>query len=428
MGRKKLLIFPAGTEIAFEIFNALKYSKFVEIYGGTSADDHSEFVYKRLITGFPYIDEPGFLDYLNAKLDEYSIDCIYPAHDSASVFLSANADKIHAQIIITDSETTEICRSKKRTYEFFSGESFIPRVYDSVPEGSEFPVFVKPTVGQGSVGARKIDSPDELKTATAEDPSLVVCEYLPGMEYTVDCFTDRHGALLVSRLRDRERIKTGISVRSRELPEDETVNNIARIINSRLHFTGAWFFQLKRNNHGEYRLLEISPRIPGTMGLSRNLGINFPMLTLFTFWGYDVSIIDNGYDIILDRAFYSAYRISYEYEHVYLDFDDTLVVDGAVNTELMRFLYQASNAGKHIHLLSRHDGDIYADLKAARIAENLFDDITVINREDEKYKYISHPDAIYIDDSFAERKKISENCHIAVFDVDMVECLIDWRL
>ena len=53
MEKKKLLIFPAGTEIAFEILNALKYSKFVEIYGGTSADDHSEFVYKRLVKGFP---------------------------------------------------------------------------------------------------------------------------------------------------------------------------------------------------------------------------------------------------------------------------------------------------------------------------------------------------------------------------------------
>ena len=84
MEKKKLLIFPAGTEIAFEILNALKYSKFVEIYGGTSADDHSEFVYKRLIKGFPYIEDPGFLDFLNQVIRENGIDCVYPAHDSAS--------------------------------------------------------------------------------------------------------------------------------------------------------------------------------------------------------------------------------------------------------------------------------------------------------------------------------------------------------
>ena len=84
--KKKVLIFPAGTEIAFEIVNALKYSKFVELYGGTSADDHSEFVYKHLIKGFPYVNDNRFLDYLNNVIDKYEIDCIYPAHDSVSVY------------------------------------------------------------------------------------------------------------------------------------------------------------------------------------------------------------------------------------------------------------------------------------------------------------------------------------------------------
>ena len=110
--KKKVLIFPAGTEIAFEILNALKYSKFVEIYGGTSASDHAEFVYKNLIEGFPYVDEPTFLEYLNRAIDKYQIDCVYPAHDSVSVFFSDHADEIHAQVIIADAFTTNICRSK----------------------------------------------------------------------------------------------------------------------------------------------------------------------------------------------------------------------------------------------------------------------------------------------------------------------------
>lgn len=130
--KKKILIFPAGTEIAFEILNALKYSKFVEIYGGTSAEDHSQLVYKNLITGFPFIDQPGFLDYLNNVIDKYSIDCVYPAHDSASVFMSEYADKIHSQVIITEKRTTDICRSKKETYEYLAEYDFIPKVYNSI--------------------------------------------------------------------------------------------------------------------------------------------------------------------------------------------------------------------------------------------------------------------------------------------------------
>lgn len=424
---KKVLIFPAGTEIAFEIFNALKYSKFVELYGGTSADDHSEFVYKRLIRGFPYINDEGFLNYLNNVIAEYGIDCVYPAHDSVSVFLSDNADKINAQVIITDAFTTNICRSKKETYAFFNGESFIPRTFDTKEGIDSYPVFVKPTVGQGSNGAKKISNRMELETALQQDKSLVICEYLPGMEYTVDCFTDRHGKLHIAKIRDRERIRSGISVRSKMMEAESVVQGIAKKINSKLHFRGAWFFQLKRNNEGEYRLLEISPRIPGTMGLSRNCGINFPMLTLFDFWDYDVSIIDNDYDIILDRAFYNAYKINIQYDHIYCDYDDTIIVNGKVNKTLISFLYQAKEYKKTIHLLSKHIGDLYEDLDRHCICDKLFDNITVIAPNSDKTKYISEKSAIFIDDSFSERFNVKKKLGIPVFDLDMIESLIDWR-
>lgn len=428
MKAKKLLIFPAGTEIAFEIVNALKYSKFVEIYGGTSCDDHSEFVYKKLIKGFPFVKNDNFIDYLNNVIEKYKIDCVYPAHDSASIVFSEYAEKINAQVIITDFKTTSICRSKRKTYDFFKDEKFVPRFYDSPQDIDTFPVFVKPSVGQGSVGATIIRDEKELVLELEKDNSLVICEYLPGAEYTVDCFTDKNGNLLVSKVRERQRIRAGISVRSRELEVDEEIVEISNRINSKLHFIGAWFFQVKKNQKGEYKLMEISPRIPGTMGLSRNLGINFPLLTLFAFWEYDVDIIDNGYDIILDRAFYSAYKIDCEYEHVYIDFDDTITLNDKINPFVAGYLYQEKNKGKKLHMISKHIGDIKSDLLKLSLSENLFDEIIVIGGNEEKSDYIIEKNAIFIDDSFAERKKIKEEIGIPVFDVDMIESLIDWRV
>jgi len=35
--------------------------------------------------------------------------------------------------------------------------------------------------------------------------------------------------------------------------------------------------------------------------------------------------------------------------------------------------------------------------------------------------------SIFIDDSFSERKKVFEKTDIPVFDLDSIECLIDWR-
>lgn len=420
------MIFPAGTEIALEIRNALKYSKFVNLIGGTSMDDHSDYVYKTLIKGFPFIDEEGFLDYLNDVVREYQIDSIYPAHDSVGVFLSKHRDEIPTQIIITEDNTVSICRSKKMTYEFLKKESYIPEVYDSADEVTQYPVFAKPDVGQGSNGISMVENEREF-SSLQQKGRMVFCEYLPGDECTVDCLTDAEGRLIVVKSRERKRIRNGISVRATISSDDSFIREIAESLNEKLVFKGAWFFQLKKDKNNKYKLLEVSPRIPGTMGLTRNLGINFPMITLFIFWGYKVGVIDNGYDISVDRALISAYQIGIDYKHVYLDYDDTLIVKGKVNELLMYFLYQCRNNNKKIHLLTKHIGDIHEELKKFGISEELFEDIIVLSDDKQKPDYINKELSIFIDDSFAERKRVRDICNIPVFDIDMVESLIDYK-
>jgi hypothetical protein len=99
-----------------------------------------------------------------------------------------------------------------------------------------------------------------------------------------------------------------------------------------------------------------------------------------------------------------------------------------VNPDVIRFLYQEKNKGKKLHIISKHIGDLEEDMKEVCIPENLFDEIIVIDTADEKAKYITEKSAIFIDDSFAERKKIKDSVGIPVFDVDMIESLIDWRV
>ena len=287
-------------------------------------------------------------------------------------------------------------------------------------------MFIKPAVGQGSQGARMIKDRSHLEEALSEGQEYTICEYLPGEELTVDCFTDRHGSLLVVSPRSRERIRAGIAVRSRNLPLTEDLQSIAEDINRRLSFNGAWFFQVKKNAAGQFRLLEIAPRIAGTMGLTRNLGINMPLLTLYNFWGIDVSLIPNREDLLLDRAFISRFQTDLSYSSVYVDFDDTLIVRGKVNAFLMMFLYQAFNQGKRLCLLTRHSTDIFADLEKACIPASLFSEIIRLDEAGAKTDYIA-PDSIFIDDSFSERKRVRDALGIPVFDLDMVESLIDWR-
>lgn len=421
------MIFPAGSEIGFEIYNALKFAKDIKVFGGSSVKDHSEFVYKRLIKDIPLYTAPDFIEKLNAVIEENNIEFIYPAHDSVELFLTEHLSEIKATVVTSPLKTVDICRSKKKTYDYFSDCDFIPKYYHDISEIDRFPVFVKPQVGQGSNGAVRCDDKESLEIRLMQGDDVVICEYLSGTEYTIDCFTDKDGKLRMVSLRDRARTKAGISVNSHSIPADEEILRIAEVINSRLVFCGAWFFQMKRNSQGQYRLLEMSARIPGTMGLSRNKGVNFPLLTIYTLLGMDVDICAQNYAIEVDRAFINRYKIGQSYHTVYIDLDDTLELGNKVNQWLLLFLYQCVNAGKKLYLLTRHARTVADTLKSHRVSENLFDGIIHIKDDTKKSDYIKEKDAIFIDDSFRERKDVLQNCKINVFDLDEIDALIDWK-
>ena len=159
---KNVLVFPCGSEIGLEIYRSLRYSKEFNLVGASSVDDHGKFVYERYLSGVPFVDENNFIDSINQLIEDYSIDYIFPAHDSVVLKLAQNAEKINAVIVSSDVETCEIARSKKLSYEFLETTIKVPEVYN-IDDEMKFPVFLKPDVGQGSKGTMKAASKKEIK-------------------------------------------------------------------------------------------------------------------------------------------------------------------------------------------------------------------------------------------------------------------------
>ncbi|MBR0637906.1 MULTISPECIES: ATP-grasp domain-containing protein [Bacillus] len=424
---KNVLVFPCGSEIGLEIHNSLKFSKDFELIGASSVSDHGKYVYKNYIENVPDIHDEDFIDKLNHLIDENKIDFIIPAHDSVVLKLAQNQKRIKAIVVTSDQFTCEVARSKKKTYEFFKKQPFVPKMYGTIEEVEFFPVFLKPDVGQGSKGVALARDKKELEFYKNNKSDLLILEYLPGKEYTIDCFTNKNGELKYAGRRERKRIKSGISVNSATLQMDEQTRQIAYEINKHLQFRGAWFFQIKEDVNGDYKLLEVAPRIAGTMALYRNKGVNFPLLSLYDRMDFDIKIEDNGVDIEVDRALINRFTIAYSYQRVYVDFDDTITYKDKVNPLLMLFLYQCFNSNKEIILITKHIHNIKETLEKLRINANLFNRIIHLEKEDIKSKYIDNQTpSIFIDDSFSERDQIKA-AGIPVFDVDSIESLIDWR-
>ncbi|EOO13024.1 ATP-grasp domain-containing protein [Bacillus cereus] len=426
--KKNVLVFPCGSEIGLEINNALRYVKDVQLYGASSIADHGKFVYQNYIENVPNIHDDNFVNSLNQVIEKYSIDFIIPAHDSVVLKLAQNQENIEAKVITSDKMTCEVARSKKKTYEVFADEFFTPYMYERVEDVKEFPVFLKPDVGQGSQGIALAKDIEDLKFHMNKSPELLILEYLPGKEYTIDCFTDKSGELRFIGMRERKRVKSGISVNSATLIYSEQIKKIAHTINDKLNFQGVWFFQVKEDVDGEFKLLEIATRIAGTMGLYRNKGINFPLLSLYDRMGYDIEVHENDFSIEVDRALINRFSLDISYERVYIDFDDTITLGEKVNPMTMMFLYQCLANYKEIILVTKHVKEILETLAALKIDKNMFSKIVHISRDDEKHKYMNNNiSSIFIDDSYSERKKIKQITGIPVFDLDSLECLIDWR-
>lgn len=422
----RVLVFPCGSEIGLEAQRALAWSTHVDLYGASSVKDHGGYVYKNYIEGLPFVDAPDFIEKLNEIIVSNGIDFVLPAHDSVVLKLAENAQNLRCRVIGSLVDTCRVCRSKRKTYEVFKKTFFAPEVYESIDKNVRLPIFLKPDVGQGSKGVYTANSHEEADLFLRTNPLLVAMEHLPGEEYTVDCFTDRHGALRFAGARLRKRIMNGISVDTVPVTDDR-LNSIAEEINRTLRFRGVWFFQAKKRANDDVVLLEIAPRIAGAMALYRNLGLNFTLLSIFDALDMDVVVKANSYPVELDRALINRFNVGIEYRHVYIDLDDTVIFNDAVNVWMVAFLYQCRNRGIKTHLLSYHDGDIVEALKKFRL-DTIFDTVTSLDRSKPKTDFIKEPASIYIDDSFAERRRVSEKLGIPTFDATTIESLLDWRL
>jgi hypothetical protein len=421
-----VLVFPGGTEIGLEIHRALAWRKEVRLFSASEdVSNHAPFVFRDHFH-VPNVHDPSFVDILNRIVRDYEIDFIFPAHDDVIVALALNAHKLGASIVTSPMETCLVCRSKSTTYSVLSDIVPVPKLFNNVEEVKDFPVFVKPDKGQGARQAVKVRNALGLQQAMDDCIEPIILEYLPGDEYTIDCFTDRNAGLLFSGGRQRVRVRNGISFNSR--PVDNAVfHDYAIKISKKLKFHGAWFFQLKEDARGILKLLEVAPRIAGTMATYRVLGINFPLLSIYEQIGVRVDIVLNNTCLEIDRAITNRYKHNLEYHSVYVDLDDTLVVENKVNVELVRFLYQCINNGKTLILLTKHEGHIGETLKRYRLFD-LFDEIIQIEESESKADHIHHTKPILIDDSFSERKAVSTLLGIPTFDSSMIEMLIDERV
>ncbi|MDP3440386.1 MAG: ATP-grasp domain-containing protein, partial [Azonexus sp.] len=254
MSVRNVLVFPAGTEIGLEIHQALSHCKEVRLFGaGVGTPNHGPFAFERHFS-LPLITEPNWLEELIALCQKLSIDYIFPAYDDVIVALANAQQYIPAVVLTAPLDACLVTRSKRATYAALQNMLRVPKIFDDVPDAKDYPLIVKPDRGQGSQGVALVRTQAELVLAMGALSEPLVCEFLPGDEFTVDCFSDRDRGVLFAGARARRRTRNGISVNTVTVEIDD-VDEMARSIQAAFQLRGAWFFQMKRATDGRLSLL-----------------------------------------------------------------------------------------------------------------------------------------------------------------------------
>ena len=145
-------------------------------------------------------------DYLDIILDicqKEKIDAVLPLQEDELFLIASNCKKFtNADIlpIVSKQNTVELCRDKYAFYQHMkrSGMPVLPSCLN-LPEFQKryeagemnFPVFIKPVRGCGSIGIQKVDNMELLSVLCKYSPDdMLLQQFANGEEYGVDLYVD----------------------------------------------------------------------------------------------------------------------------------------------------------------------------------------------------------------------------------------------
>jgi len=427
MIKNNVLVYPCSTGIGMEIYNSLKNIKHLTLFGlDSSLRSKGYYLYENFSHFVPYTDNK-FIDNIKTYIKLNNIDIIIPADDNAVIIFKEYEHLLNVIVVTSPYETSMIARSKQKTYECLKNAVSVPKLYSYEDSNIIYPVYIKPDNGAGNVNSFKINNYTELSQKI--DNTHIICEYLPGKEYTVECLTDKKGKLLCCIPRERTVVSNGLSIGTKLILHDAKIlvdaELIANKINDTLKFIGSWFFQVKYNSANILTLLEISTRIPGASNILTNYGINMCLLSIYIHLNKDVSISHLDVNELETLKIYkNYYDVKIEYDNVYIDFDDTLILNDKVNLDIICFIYKAINKKKNIYLITRHRHNLDETMNKYKLSSNMFNEIYLLQDNQSKNSFIKN-NSIFIDDSFAERLSIDKNKNIYCFDTANIDILLN---
>jgi D-aspartate ligase len=219
-------------------------------------------------------------------------DMVVPTVDFSAALLAENKTEFsqYARVVSNDWDVYQIAADKVQTMEICM-KNRIPCPYtilnvESIEQvlglNISYPIVIKPRVGYGAIGFRKIASKKELKTLflNGNDPSMYVFqEYIPQTDLQYECamFIDNNNKVKTSLVFSKNRwfpINGGSSTLNITVERPDIVESCTRLLQA-INWRGPADIDLIQDPRDNIaKIMEINPRVSGSVKICFISGVN----------------------------------------------------------------------------------------------------------------------------------------------------------
>lgn len=251
----------------------------------------------------PAVYDPEYVNITLNICKEQKIDALLSLNDLELPILSENKyrfEELGVKVIVSSPEVIDIAFDKYKTAQWVESLGLVaPKTYVRLEDAKkalaageiEFPLFMKPRWGSGSIGLESIADMEELDiyynllmkkikktilaTASVGDEYIMIQEKLTGSEFGLDIMNDLNGKNVAVSVKQKLAMRAGETDKAVtvDLPE---VREMGRKIGEALRHIGNLDVDIMQRADGAYCVLELNPRFGGGFPFSYEAGVNMP--------------------------------------------------------------------------------------------------------------------------------------------------------
>lgn len=290
----KIALFGGGLQV-LSTARSLKYSGYYVDVIGT----HNEISKKcRYVDKCTYINIDNLAcDTFVSIVNENNYSVVIPMEDDYATWLSKNKkvveESTNAKCAIMDYDVYALASDKTRLMAFCKKHNIphpkteiINNNFEELASSIGFPALIKPSHSAGSRGIKLVNNIDELKEYSkgiiAEYGECTLQEYICSKDYYYNAMLYRtangkYGNHTITRIMRYYPIKGGSSSFCISI-ENERILEICKQTLDRLGWIGFADFDILEKNDGDYRIIEINPRIPASVHAAAISGVHFGVM------------------------------------------------------------------------------------------------------------------------------------------------------